>query len=56
LSGIAKCAAWGGSLAALTRDMKNGRRRALYGCAYHSKRGDVICKNAVTIRQSSTRS
>jgi hypothetical protein len=48
LSGLAQCAACGGSLVAITRPHGTGaeRRRVLmYGCVYHQKRGAIVCKN-----------
>src|SRR5262249_49097398 len=54
LSGLAQCAACGGSLVAMTRahGPRGARERVpFYGCIYHHKRGDVICKNDVVIRQ-----
>src|SRR6185436_6593440 len=51
LTGIAVCAACGGSLAALTRDFKRQGRMRLYGCAYYHKRGRMVCKNKLLIRQ-----
>jgi site-specific DNA recombinase len=54
LSGLAVCAACGGSLVAITRPhgVAGARQRVLmYGCVYHQKRGSVICKNDVVIRQ-----
>src|SRR3989441_7117732 len=50
LSGIAKCAACGGSLVAFTRDLKRTRSR-FYGCMYHHKRGTKVCSNGFLIRQ-----
>jgi site-specific DNA recombinase len=50
LSGLARCAPRGGALVGLTRAHGRGRR-ALYGCAYHHKRGAAICANGVKIRQ-----
>ena len=50
LSGIAKCAACGGSLVAFTRDLKRTRSR-FYGCMYHHKRGTKVCSNGLLIRQ-----
>ena len=54
LSGLAQCAACGGSLVALTRRHGTGavrQRVALYGCVYHQKRGRAVCTNDVVIRQ-----
>ena len=54
LSGLAVCAVCGGSLVAMTRPHGTGadrRRVPMYGCVYHQKRGRVICKNDVVIRQ-----
>jgi DNA invertase Pin-like site-specific DNA recombinase len=54
LSGLAVCAACGGSLVAMTRPHGTGadrQRVPMYGCVYHQKRGDVVCKNDVVIRQ-----
>ncbi len=54
LSGLVVCAACGGSLVALTRPHgpAGARQRVpMYGCVYHQKRGDVVCKNDVVIRQ-----
>jgi site-specific DNA recombinase len=54
LSGLAVCATCGGSLVAITRPHGTGAARhrvALYGCVYHQKRGRVVCKNDVVIRQ-----
>jgi hypothetical protein len=54
LSGLAICAACGGSLVALTRPHGTGAARhrvAMYGCVYHQKRGRVVCQNDVVIRQ-----
>ena len=50
LSGLARCAPCGGALVGLTRTHGRGRQ-ALYGCAYHHKRGAAICTNGVQIRQ-----
>jgi Recombinase zinc beta ribbon domain len=47
LSGLAVCAACGGSLVAITRPHGTGATRqrvAMYGCVYHQKRGRVVCK------------
>jgi site-specific DNA recombinase len=52
LSGIARCAECGGSLVALTRDAKAAPRGRFYGCAYHHKRGQAVCRNGLLIRQS----
>jgi site-specific DNA recombinase len=54
LSGLAICAVCGGSLVAITRPHGTGAARhrvAMYGCVYHQKRGRVVCKNDVVIRQ-----
>src|SRR5262245_37985565 len=54
LGGLAQCAVYGGSLTSMTRPYgPAGRRRrvAIYGCAYHQKRGPAVCTNAVVIRQ-----
>jgi site-specific DNA recombinase len=54
LSGLAVCAACGGSLVAMTRPHGTGTARQrvpMYGCVYHQKRGRVVCKNDVVIRQ-----
>ena len=54
LSGLTTCAECGGSLTAMTRPHGTGTTRhrvAMYGCAYHQKRGDVVCKNRLVIRQ-----
>jgi len=54
LSGLAVCAACGGSLVAITRPhgIAGARQRVLmYGCVYHQKRGRAVCKNDVVIRQ-----
>src|SRR5207249_10908039 len=54
LSGLAQCAACGGSLVAMTRPHGTGAARQripMYGCVYHQKRGRVVCKNDVVIRQ-----
>src|SRR5262249_40160530 len=54
LGGLAQCAVCGGSLTSMTRPYRPaGRRRrvAIYGCAYHQKRGPAVCTNAVVIRQ-----
>jgi hypothetical protein len=54
LSGLAVCASCGGSLVAITRPHGTGAARqrvAMYGCVYHQKRGRVVCKNDVVIRQ-----
>jgi site-specific DNA recombinase len=54
LSGLAICAACGGSLVAITRPHGTGadrRRVPMYGCVYHQKRGAIVCKNDVVIRQ-----
>jgi site-specific DNA recombinase len=52
LSGIATCAACGGSLVAFTRDYKRaGQRGRFYGCNYNHKRGAKVCKNRILIRQ-----
>jgi hypothetical protein len=52
LSGIALCAACGGSLVAFTRDYKRaGQRGRFYGCSYNHKRGAKVCGNRVLIRQ-----
>jgi DNA invertase Pin-like site-specific DNA recombinase len=54
LSGIAMCAACGGSLVAFahSRGPRGNRRRVkFYGCIRHARRGNVICQNDVMIRQ-----
>src|SRR5262249_5870746 len=54
LSGLAVCAACGGSLVAITRPHGTGTARQrvpMYGCVYHQKRGRAVCKNDVVIRQ-----
>jgi len=54
LSGLAVCAACGGSLVAITRPRGTGTARQrvpMYGCVYHQKRGRAVCKNDVVIRQ-----
>ena len=52
LSGLATCAACGGSLVAFTRDYKRaGERGRFYGCNYNHKRGAKVCANRVLIRQ-----
>jgi DNA invertase Pin-like site-specific DNA recombinase len=51
LSGLAQCAACGGSLVAMTRAHGQRTRAAFYGCVYHYKRGARICKNRVVIQQ-----
>src|SRR5215468_4327865 len=54
LGGLAQCAECGGSLTSMTRPYgTTGRRRrvAIYGCAYHQKRGPAVCTNAVVIKQ-----
>src|SRR5207249_3816494 len=54
LSGLAVCATCGGSLVAMTRPHGTGAARQrvpMYGCVYHQKRGRVVCKNDVVIRQ-----
>src|SRR5262249_30254789 len=54
LSGLAVCAACGGSLVAITRPHGTGAARQrvpMYGCVYHQKRGRAVCKNDVVIRQ-----
>ncbi len=51
LSGLARCAACGGSLVALTRG-QNAPRTFFYGCAYHHQRGKTVCRNALLIRQT----
>src|SRR5262245_20958971 len=50
LSGIAKCASCGGSLVGITRDFKH-TRKALYGCDRYHKRGPMVCRNSLLIRQ-----
>src|SRR5262249_19343199 len=50
LSGMGRCARCGGTLMAMTRP--HGKRREhFYGCAYHHKRGGMICSNNLVIRQ-----
>jgi site-specific DNA recombinase len=54
LSGLAQCAACGGSLVAMTRPHgpTGARQRVpMYGCVYHHKRGATVCTNDVVIRQ-----
>src|SRR5262245_9246448 len=55
LSGLAVCAACGGSLVSMTRPHGTGterRRVPMYGCVYHQKRGRVVCKNDVVTSQA----
>src|SRR5262245_58586480 len=52
LSGIAECSLCGGSLVAMTRDLKSHGRSGLYGCMRHHKRGAVVCGNGLQIRQA----
>jgi site-specific DNA recombinase len=55
LSGLAQCAACGGSLIAVTRmhGPTGQRRRApFYGCMRHHTRGRMVCKNDVVILQA----
>src|SRR5262245_43317972 len=52
LSGLATCAACGGSLGAFTRDYKRaGQRGRFYGCNYNHKRGAKVWANRLLIRQ-----
>jgi site-specific DNA recombinase len=51
LGGIARCAACGSTLQAMTRGGKRQGRLALYGCGYYHNRGKTVCKNSLTIRQ-----
>jgi site-specific DNA recombinase len=54
LSGLAQCAACGGSLVALTRPHGSAgarRRVPCYGCVAYQKRGRAVCANDVVIRQ-----
>ena len=50
LTGLARCAACGGPLIALTRP--HGRQRVgFYGCGYNYKRGAAICSNTTHVRE-----
>src|SRR5499433_2216077 len=54
LGGLAQCAVCGGSRTSMTRPYGpagHRRRVAIYGCAYHQKRGPAVCTNAIVIRQ-----
>jgi DNA invertase Pin-like site-specific DNA recombinase len=48
LSGLARCARCGGPILAITRP-RNGQRQHRYGCGYHWKRGDAVCRNDLEI-------
>lgn len=48
LSGLAFCASCDGALIAQTRDFKKARRH-VYGCSFHRKRGQQVCRNGVQI-------
>jgi hypothetical protein len=41
----------GGSIVAIKRTAKQHYPRTVYRCAYHHKRGKMICTNSVEIRQ-----
>ncbi len=48
LSGFARCATCGGTLATLSRDHGKGRA-FFYGCLAHAKRGATVCNNALVL-------
>lgn len=50
LSGLAKCGMCGKSIVGITRKRK-GCTYKTYGCVCYQKRGSIICKNNVQIRQ-----
>jgi site-specific DNA recombinase len=51
LSSIAKCVTCGGSIVAVKRTARRRYTRTVYQCAYHHKRGSVVCTNNVEVRQ-----
>lgn len=51
LSSIAKCVTCGGSIVAIKRTSKRRYTRTVYRCAYHHKRGSIVCSNNVEVRQ-----
>ena len=51
LSSIAKCVTCGGSIVAIKRTAKRLYTRTVYRCAYHHKRGSIVCSNNVEVRQ-----
>ena len=51
LSSIAKCVTCGGSIVAIKRTAKRRYTRTVYRCAYHHKRGSIVCSNNVEVRQ-----
>ena len=50
MTGLMECGICGGSMVAITRQLKRTREK-FYGCNYHLKRGKAICNNSLEIQQ-----